>query len=131
MPLRARRDGWTPARQYSFILALARGLKPGAAAALVGMSRQKAYRLRERPYAAGFDAAWRFAYGFARRRRSEELRRSLSYERAVNGVLEPVRYRGRIVGWQRRYDNRALLRLLDHVEREARRRGEEPFNFLG
>lgn len=40
VPLRSRRDGWTPERQHGFIRWLRQGVKPGTAAGRVGMRRQ-------------------------------------------------------------------------------------------
>lgn len=53
-----RFDGWTPARQLVFLDVLARTRSVSAAARSVGMSREGAYRLRRRPEAALFRAAW-------------------------------------------------------------------------
>lgn len=58
VPLRARRDGWTVERQRRFVAALARAGCVGRAAAAAGMSRESAYRLRRRPGAESFAAAW-------------------------------------------------------------------------
>jgi hypothetical protein len=55
---RIRRDGWTAERQLAFLAALARTRSVAKAARAVGMSRESAYRLRERPYAALFAAIW-------------------------------------------------------------------------
>ncbi len=53
-----RKDGWTPARQLAFLNILARTRSVTRAAAAAGMSRESAYRLRRRPTAALFAAAW-------------------------------------------------------------------------
>ncbi|MFN2472422.1 MAG: hypothetical protein ABR588_00665 [Sphingomicrobium sp.] len=53
-----RRDGWTLARQVDFISILTRTRSVSRAAAMVGMSRESAYRLRRRPAGARFAAAW-------------------------------------------------------------------------
>jgi hypothetical protein len=55
---RPRHDGWTRDRQAIFIIALRRMRNVTRAAAAAGMSRESAYRLRARPSAAGFAAAW-------------------------------------------------------------------------
>lgn len=124
VPVRPRRDGWTAERQRAFILWLAKGVRPTTAARLVGMSRKSAYALAARPDAAGFTAAWAEAVDAARRRRAA-LREPSDYERAVEGVRHPVRYRGRVVAFERRFDDRALVRLLGRVDRliEKRRAG--------
>lgn len=57
-PQSARRDGWTPRRQLAFLDVLARTRSVTRAARAVGMSRESAYRLRRRPSAALFAAAW-------------------------------------------------------------------------
>ncbi len=53
-----RRDGWTPERQLRFLDALAGGRSIAKAAASTGMSRESAYRLRERRDGALFAALW-------------------------------------------------------------------------
>jgi len=58
---RPRHDGWTHDRQAAFITALRRTRNVTRAAAAAGMSRESAYRLRARPSAAGFAAAWDLA----------------------------------------------------------------------
>ena len=55
---RTRRDGWTPERQLRFLDALARTGSVTRAAAFAGMSRESAYRLRNRRDGALFAAAW-------------------------------------------------------------------------
>jgi hypothetical protein len=116
VPVRARRDGWTPDRQRAFIGLLSKGLRPGRAAAQLGMSRKSAYALRCRPGAASFAAAWDAASAAVRARRAA-LRGPSEWERAVEGVLHPIRYRRRITAWDRRYNNGALIRLLGQVAR--------------
>jgi len=54
----ARGDGWTPRRQLDFLDGLARTRSVTRAARAAGMSRESAYRLRRRPSAALFAAAW-------------------------------------------------------------------------
>lgn len=120
VPLRSRRDGWTAERQRAFIRLIRAGLKPGLAAARLGMRRQGAYELRDRPGAAGFAAAWDEAAAAARRSRTAERSRDGLYARAVEGIARPVRYRGRIVAIERRYDDKALIRLIGIVERTSR-----------
>ncbi len=54
----ARHDGWTAARQAHFLACLARHGSVTAACAAVGKRCTSAYRLRHRPDAAVFAAAW-------------------------------------------------------------------------
>ena len=112
VPLRSRRDGWTPERQRAFIALIAKGLKPGRAAARLGMRRQGAYALRARAGAESFAAAWDAAAAAAARRRIADRSGRGLYARAIIGVPVPIRYRGRIVATERRFDNAALVRLL-------------------
>lgn len=105
VPVRSRRDGWTPARQATFIAALARTRCVVAAARASGLSFQTAYRLRARPDAGSFAAAWDRALA------GPPLDRPLS-GRAIDGVVTPITYRGRQVGERRRYDNRLAVYLL-------------------
>ena len=113
VPVRARRDGWTPARQVAFITALRDTRSVVAACRAVGMSWQTAYRLRARPDAAGFAAAWDAALA--------KPDRSRSVGRALGGITTPIFYRGRQVGERRRYDNR-LARYLLTIRRPDRYR---------
>jgi hypothetical protein len=62
-PLPVRHDGWTVCRQLDFLEALARTRSVTLSARAVGMSRESAYRLRGRPHAALFAAAWDRAIG--------------------------------------------------------------------
>jgi len=58
VPVRFRRDGWTPARQRAFIAALAGCRCVLEACRRVGKSPEAAYRLYRRADAASFRAAW-------------------------------------------------------------------------
>lgn len=53
-----RKDGWTPARQLAFLDALAATRSVTKAAAAAEMSRESAYRLRDRRDGALFAAIW-------------------------------------------------------------------------
>ena len=57
-PEPCRRDGWTIRRQLAFLDTLARTGSVTAAARAAGMSRESAYRLRRRNFAALFAASW-------------------------------------------------------------------------
>lgn len=69
VPVRPRHDGWSPAVQFEFIVALAGGASVDGAARAVGQSRTTAYALRKRAGAASFAAAWESALAYARRER--------------------------------------------------------------
>ncbi|HET7605309.1 MAG TPA: LysR family transcriptional regulator, partial [Sphingomicrobium sp.] len=53
-----RRDGWTPERQLRFLDTLAETRSVTRAAESAGMSRESAYRLRDRGIGALFAALW-------------------------------------------------------------------------
>jgi hypothetical protein len=63
-PERCRRDGWTAERQLRFLDTLARTRSISKAAAAARMSRESAYRLRERREGALFAALWDEALAF-------------------------------------------------------------------
>jgi hypothetical protein len=63
-PARCRRDGWTAERQLRFLETLARTRSIGKAATAARMSRESAYRLRERREGALFAALWDEALAF-------------------------------------------------------------------
>lgn len=104
---RARHDGWSADRQRRFIIALSETCSVNAAARAVGSTRTSAYRLRGRPGAESFAAAWDMALSAARAERFEIL-----FERATAGVLLPRRYRGEFVGTRHFHDNAAGLAAL-------------------
>jgi len=72
VPVRPRRDGWTPVLQIRFVIGIARGLSPAKAAARIGMSRQSAHNLRRHPGGRSFAAAWGAARKFSIEARSAE-----------------------------------------------------------
>ena len=57
-PRKTRSDGWTPERQLRFLGALASTNSVASAAALAGMSREGAYRLRKRSEGTLFALLW-------------------------------------------------------------------------
>jgi len=63
--VKARRDGWTPELQVRFIVHLARGAAVMEAARRLGRTAQGVYKLRDRPGAESFAAAWDAACRFA------------------------------------------------------------------
>jgi hypothetical protein len=128
VPVCARRDGWTAERQRAFIRLLSEGLRPGRAAAEVGMSRQTAYALRERPGAESFAAAWNAAIEAARRRRAAS-RPPTDWERGVEGLPRPVRYHGHVTVVDRRYDMAAFRRLLMRTDRFLEKHDAEEAGF--
>jgi hypothetical protein len=120
VPVRARADGWTPKKQYFFILGLARGFKPARAAAILGMTRKTAYELCNKPGAEGFAAAWAAAAARARERRMAARPSSLS-ERARHGEWHPRLDRGRLVGWTHRPANARAMGVLKRLDKQVER----------
>ncbi|MEH6790566.1 hypothetical protein [Parasphingorhabdus sp.] len=124
VPLRARKDGWTPLRQAEFLGWLAETRCVERAAGRVGMSRESAYRLRRKPGAEEFAAAWDAilgAPGTVRRKVTlDGLFQRIKYDR-----YRPVLRSGLYVGTIRKPDNRALLRALARLDRLISDGGEE------
>ena len=119
VPVRARRDGWTPLLQLRFILNLARGMGPSEAARLLGRSRQTAYALRDRPGAEEFAAAWDGAVEFARTTRTAP--RPLAFMSCgIETILVPRYYRNRLVGFVQREDIGNAMRRHAELERIVR-----------
>lgn len=124
VPLRARHDGWTPDRQASFVRALGISRSVAAAAAAVGLSRASAYRLRARPDANNFAAAWDAALVRTPCPRSAlvEAHAAALWDRAWNGRVTPVVREGAIVGIRVKPDNAALMTLMRRFDRSSRSR---------
>jgi hypothetical protein len=112
-PRRCRVDGWTPDRQETFVKTLATTGTWGGAAAMAGRSRQSATDLYNR------SPAFRAACNEALRATNIVLH-ATAVERAVEGVREPVFYKGEKVGERIRYNDRLLMFLL---------RVRDPLNF--
>ena len=121
VPVRARVDGWTPERQRAFIAALHARPCIDAAARAAGMSRESAYRLRRRPGAQSFAAAWDAALGMPVRRVTIDDLPFL----ACRGLIRPRFRGGKYVGSRQNPDNPALLRLLARLDRSAHGRHGE------
>ncbi len=135
VPLRARSDGWSEARQCAFLAQLYFTGSVTVAARSVGKSRASAYRLRARPGAESFAHAWDRVLtppGSGRERtRLPPPKidwRKVTFEalgrRLETGLIRPVIYRGRMTAIRRKADNSALFRLLRRgdairVERES------------
>lgn len=120
VPVRARRDGWSPGLQFRFVLALARGASVGEAARGPGRSRQTAYALRERAGAASFAAAWDAAAAFAAEIRGAAAE-AAGPPSGLETLLVPRFYRGRLVGYVARENRRAAMATLGRLDRLAER----------
>lgn len=102
--LRVRHDGWTPARQRTFLRALSETGCVRDACARAGISNTSAYRMKKR--SAPFSRAWDRALA-----KAMPTIEQAAYERAVIGWEEPIVQGGKLVGHKRRYSD-SLLRLL-------------------
>jgi len=122
VPVGARKDGWTPARQAHLIGLLAQTRSVALACRMMGMGRESAYRLRRRPGAAGFAAAWDAAMGTAHDAVTLSSAKSTGLDagyRCRTGLLQVVMHRGRYAGSYWKADNNALLQHLAQLDRGA------------
>lgn len=101
---RVRHDGWTEARQRSFLRALGETGCVRDACARARISSTSAYRMRRRE--PRFAAAWKRALA-----KAAPTLEQAAFERAVIGWEEPILHKGEIVAWKRRFSD-TLLRLL-------------------
>lgn len=120
VPGKQRHDGWSYRHQFRFVLALARGAGISEAAQSVGRSRQTAYRLRSRVGAESFAAAWDSAVAFAESVRATARGRGRSAS-AVETLLVPRHFRGRLIGFVQRDEFRGVIAGLDRLDRLAER----------
>jgi hypothetical protein len=109
VPIRYRADGWTPVRQAVFLGVLVETRCVAAAARAVGMSRESAYRLREKSGAESFAAAWDKVLEPPRESRMST--HDMLWHRAEYGKIRPIMDRGRCVGVRSTADNDAVLQL--------------------
>lgn len=107
---------WHPHVQREFIRALARLGVVAAAARSVARSPRSAYRLRARPGAEGFAAAWDDAQAIAASRAWDAV-----VARGFGPIDRPVFHRGRQIGMRQHYDNRLLTSALFAQDRVADR----------
>lgn len=100
----------TPERLARFLDALSRHGNVRTAAQQVGVSRSALYLARRRdPH---FAQGWRAALVLAR-----DHAETVLAERALDGVEEPVFFRGELVAVRRRFDSRLLLAHLARLDR--------------
>jgi hypothetical protein len=107
VPVRPREDGWTVDRQRLFIETLADTGSVTEAAAAAQMSLASAYRLRRRPGAEDFAAAWTCAQYHAVQHLVDT-----AYERALYGTVHAVYHKGKQVGERRQHSDQLLMFLL-------------------
>lgn len=110
---RQRKDGWTPNRIQTFLVALATHGKVSDGARAAGINPKNAYALRSRNKGGAFDRAWQAAVALARHRSTQQVR-----SRVLDGIVVPIIRRGKLWGERHRFDNRhdmAVLRRLDRA----------------
>ena len=123
VPVAERRDGWTPARQAAFIGYLAETRSVAAAAKRVMMGRESAYRLRKRPGAAGFAAAWDAALGKSHTPVTLSAAKATglpAYYRLKVGLAQVIVYGERYSGTHWKEDRNALMQHLGQLDRGTR-----------
>ncbi len=107
---RTRHDGWTAARQRSFLTALAETGCISMACEEAGITPRSAYRLRRHPSGARFAEAWDQALRFATARLL-----TLAYERSIRGSIREQWRDGKLVGEVRQPSDKLLSLLLTHL----------------
>jgi len=109
-----RTDGWTAARQRSFLESLAEGHSVEAACRIVGMTHQSAYNFRRRAAGAAFALGWDAALLLARQKLADTL-----MVRAIEGQVETITRANGDVVERHRYDNRLASAMLTRLDRLA------------
>jgi hypothetical protein len=107
-PVQVRKgDRWNRPKMTEFLRQLAATHSVSAAAKAVGMSRESAYRLRNRLKGQPFDVAWEAAF-----RQGYDNLAHAALDRAINGVEVPHYANGELVGTSRKFDERLTVALL-------------------
>lgn len=127
VPTRRRQGGWDEGVQCAFLAQLYLCGSVSVAAKRVGRSRESAHRLRRKPWAESFAAAWDHVLAGPTEASEQPPRRSntsdwrkvtiseLKY-RFETGFWRPVIYRGRMTAIAQKPDNFALLRLVRRMD---------------
>jgi hypothetical protein len=110
----SRHDGWTPQRQRGFCEALAGCGSVEHAAQSVGMSREGAYRLRQRASGRAFALAWDAALLLARQRLIDD-----AFDLAFQGSVERHIRDGRVIVEKRRRDAKSVLATVERLGSNA------------
>jgi hypothetical protein len=105
-----RSNGWTAERQRTFLVVLAETGSIREACIHAGVSSRSAYRLRARPDAGSFAAAWDQALKLATARLT-----ALAFERATTGTVRETWRDGELVSQMRAPSDKLLMFLLQHL----------------
>lgn len=100
-------ERWNKAKMAGFLRELAATQSVAGAARAVGMSRQSAYKLRNRLKGEPFDIAWEAAF-----QHGYDALHQAALERALYGTEVPVFHAGELVGTRRHFDERLTVFLL-------------------
>lgn len=131
VPSRTPKHGqWTRAKMVAFLRELAACQSVAGAAKAVGMSRQSAYRLRNRLQGTPFSLGWEVALEAGLQQLAHAV-----LDRALNGVEVPQYYQGELVGTRRQFDERLSIWLLENPwklgrHQVAREYSAEAFDML-
>ena len=100
-------DRWTKRKMAEFLRMLGATQCVASAARSVGMSRQSAYKLRNRLKGEPFDIAWEAAF-----QHGYDALHQAALERALFGVEVPVFFNGEQIGTRRHFDERLTIYFL-------------------
>ena len=107
-------DRWNKPKMAAFLRELACTHSIATAAKAVGMSRQSAYKLRNRLKGEPFDIAWEAAF-----QHGYDALHQAALERALHGIEVPVFHGGQQVGTRRHFDERLTTFLLSARNRSG------------
>jgi hypothetical protein len=113
-PPLARHDGWTADKQRNFCQILAECGSVEHAAMCVGMTRQTAYRFRNRASGRAFSMGWDAALLLARQKLIDE-----AFELAFEGSIDRVTRDGQVIIERRRRDARSVLAAVTRLSSPA------------
>jgi hypothetical protein len=117
IPYVAPEDRWNKPKMAMFLRELAACHNVAAAAKSVGMSRQSAYKLRNRLKGQPFDIAWEAAF-----QHGYDALHQAALERALFGVEVPVYHAGEQVGTRRHFDERLTVFFLSRRNAQGAQR---------
>lgn len=117
IPHVAPEDRWTKPKMAAFLRALGACACVSSAAKAVGMSRQSAYKLRNRLKGEPFDIAWEAAF-----QHGYDALHHAALERALHGTEVPVFHGGAQVGTRRHFDERLTVYLLSRRNSQGAQR---------
>ena len=100
----AHHNSWTRTKMTIFLRELAASQSVSQAASAVGLSRQSAYKLRDRLVGTPFALGWEVALEAGITQLAHAM-----LDRAINGVEVPHYYKGELVGTSRQYDERLAI----------------------